>query len=535
MRKTNNIIITGFALIALLAPSFLSAQSGSNANTPAAIERIERENLHFSHSENVSSIQLDDIGYYSRVGFKIATEKGSFKRPQSGNNNFGYGFYTDGGGRVAKLNDTYMWGSFSYNRTKVRDAQYNATLFDPFRGTPFYLADEYESDWIKQLFDMSFKAASPILWNRVIVGVQLDYQNGQAAKQVDPRPLTSVSKFLVKPGVTVLLSGGHSIGAYYSHHSRREDGSANVVNHLVYPTVYIMSFPGFFLQTQLGALNGDNLRIYNANMMGGGLEYSFKSERFRLLFRGGYSREVEDVTNSYSYPRMVGTTLDERYSIGLNASYTPDEKNALFLDLEYADRSLDGIHYVQQRDNDFYVNKWIIISKSIRSNSSIDGFRGKFQYMRTTRGNGYDWSAGAEFYTENIDNIYYLPRSTQNIENLNLVLFARKNFIFNKKHSILVGVDYKGKFNSSSTIDYHGSNADSHCYQDFTLRDFAYLSSNYNSVGADATYSLAGIFKENGSFFVSAEMDWYRGYGAPLYRDLFKNRTFLNFAVGMTF
>ena len=267
-------------------------------------------------------------------------------------------------------------------------------------------------------------------------------------------------------------------------------------------------------------------------MMGGGLEYTFKTSEFELLLRGNYSREVEDVTNSYSNPEMVGTTVDERYSIGLNTSYTPSDENAFFLNLEYADRSIDGIHYVQQRDNDFDVNQWIIISKSIRSNNSMSGFSGKFQYMRTTRGNAYNWSAGADFYTENLDDIYYLPRSTQNIDNVNFGLFARKNFIFNEKHSILVGADYRRQFNSGNKIDYHGDNADTECYNDFTLRDFAYLSAEYNSFGVDASYSLSGLFKNSGSLFVSAEVDWY---GATTNKELFKNRTFLNFAVGITF
>ena len=533
MTKTNYIILTGFALIAFLAPSALSAQSELSANTPAAIERIETENLHFSYSDNVSSIQLDEIDYYSRVGFRLSTEDGSFKRPQSGENNFGYGFYTDGGGRVSKLNDAYFWGRFSYDRTKVRDAQYNAMLFDPFRGMPFYIADPYESDWINQLFDMSFKAASPVLWERVILGVQVDYQNGQAAKQVDPRPLTEMSKFLVKPGVTVLLSDKHSLGAYYTYHSRREEGTAAVINNVVYPTVYIMNFPGFFLENQLGGSNSsDNMRIYNANMMGGGLEYTFRTDEFKLLLRGNYLREVEDVTDDDLDPKMVGSTIDERYSIGLNTSYTPSDENAFFLNLEYADRSIDGIHYVQQRDNSVEVNKWIIIGKGIRSNSSMSGFSGKFQYMRTTRGNAYNWSAGADFYTEKLDNIYYLPRSTQNIDNVNFGLFARKNFIFNEKHSILLGADYRRQFNSGNKIDYNGGNADTECYKDFTLRDFAYLSAEYNSFGVDATYSFLGLFKNSGSLFVSAEVDWY---GATTNKELFKNRTFLDFAVGITF
>ena len=200
------------------APENADATAGyvvSQNNSPASIERIKVENLHFSHSENASGIQLDPIGYYSEASLGLDREKGSLKRVQEGADNTAYNFSTDGGGRLAGLRDMYVWGRFSYTRKNLKDAQYNATLFDPLRGTPFYVADPSKSKWINQLFDMEVKAASPVLWKHVVFGVGLNYQNGQAAKQLDPRPLTTVSKFDIKPGITVLLGEKHALGGYY--------------------------------------------------------------------------------------------------------------------------------------------------------------------------------------------------------------------------------------------------------------------------------------------------------------------------------
>lgn len=119
--------------------------------------------------------------------------------------------------------------------------KYNASLIDPLRGTPFFIADTYKSKWINQLYDMTVKAAAPKLWDRLIFGIEATYQNGQGAKQHDPRPLVSLSKFEIKPGVTVTL-GKHAIGANYQYYSRREDGTASNKISMSTNPVYIFNF-----------------------------------------------------------------------------------------------------------------------------------------------------------------------------------------------------------------------------------------------------------------------------------------------------
>lgn len=543
MTTYNYLKLTGSLLIATCISTGASAQRPASAgdssgyvvsrdNTPASIERLKVENLHFSHSKNASGIQLDSIDYYSQVMLGLDREKGSLKRVQEGADNTSYGFSTDGGGRIAGLHGTYVWGRFSYTREKLGDAEYNATLFDPLRGTPFYLADPNKSDWINQLFDMEVKAATPVLWRRLILGVGLAYQNGQAAKQLDPRPLTSLSKFEINPGLTLLLGRKHAFGAYYRYYSRREDGAAVNSVTLVNQTVYVMNFPGFFINAEIGSLNADNQRIYNANCMGFGGEYTFRTKGIHLLVSGNYAQEVEDVTDSYSIPKMVGTTVDERYSAALNAHFTLSPANALLFNLSYDRRSIDGIQYVQEYDNSFEVAKWIIKAKNIRSNAASSHLRGSLQYMRTTVPGAYDWTLGLGFESERTDNIYYFPRSTQQVDNLLLNLFARKNFRIGTRHAILAGAHAALKTNSGSAIDYNGYKADTECYTDFTLRDFYSLGTGYASYGGEVTYSLSKLFGERGALFVSAMADYFK---ATDHKDLFNDRLLASFKIGLIF
>ena len=142
MIKYSYIKLTGCLVAAALAPLCSSAQ---RINTEASVERLKSESLQFSYSDNVSGIQLDRMDYYSQVGLGYDIEKGSFKRAQEGKHNTGYRFFTDGGGTMQALKGAFIWGRFEYSRDQLRDAEYNASLIDPLRGTPFFIADTYKS------------------------------------------------------------------------------------------------------------------------------------------------------------------------------------------------------------------------------------------------------------------------------------------------------------------------------------------------------------------------------------------------------
>jgi hypothetical protein len=294
-----------------------------------------------------------------------------------------------------------------------------------------------------------------------------------------------------------------------------------------------MTFPGFFVDREIGGMGADdNERIYNANSMGGGLQYSLKTDKLNILLSGDYSYAVEDVTSDWTTPKMVGTTAETNLSVSLNAIYKPSCKSMFLLDVAYTDRSMDGIQYVQVYDNSFEVAKWITKLKNVRSNQSASGINAKVQYMRTTRGEAYNWTAGVSFATEKLDDIYYMPKSTQGVSNMKFNLFARKNFAFAKYHSILIGADFGMKMNNSASIDYNGVKGDTATYKDFTLKDYYYQGTGYMSLGGSLSYAYSNMFKGRSSLFVTAEATLYK---ATDHTDLFGRRGFMNVMVGLMF
>lgn len=140
-----------FASLALAATLLATAASAqTDGSSQQSIERKKMESLWFSNTNNAAGAQLDNMGYYSQLGINYNHTDGDFQRTQLGTNNNGYGFSTDGGGQFDNLKGAFMWGYFNYSHDKIHGARYNASLIDPLRGMPFYLADTNTSNWIHQ-------------------------------------------------------------------------------------------------------------------------------------------------------------------------------------------------------------------------------------------------------------------------------------------------------------------------------------------------------------------------------------------------
>ena len=122
------------------------------------------------------------------------------------------------------------------------------------------------------------------------------------------------------------------------------------------------------------------------------------------------------------------------------------------------------------------------------------------------KGNSYTWWAGLEIEQESLSDIYYLPRSTQDVDNLYISAHVKKNFIFGK-NSIVLGVSGGYKDNRAKSISYTGNYADSDIYKHMVLRDYYYLSSGAYYGGLELGYTRGGLFKSNSSFFVNMKAD----------------------------
>ena len=524
-----NIKLTTVSLA--LAATTLGA-AAQEASTPASIERKMIESIWFTHTDNAAGAQLDAMGRYSSLGINYEKTKGDFKRAQEGADNDSYGFSTNGGGTFDNLGGTFLWGYFDYTREKIRDARFNASLIDPLRGMPYYIADRNLSNWIDQDYSLGLKAATPVLWDRLLIGVGVDYTNAQGAKQMDPRPKIMMSKFAVTPSV-VVTAGRHAVGADFTYVSRREDGLAkNSVSFINQPVWEVLA-PGFFTEGEIGSGTMSGLRDYNANTLGGGLQYSFADDNIKVLLSGKYTHTVEDANNNYTTPKVIGSTKENIWIGRLDLLWNLDDRNALVFDAEYYDRSLDGIEYVQVYDNTYEVSQWVVLSKNIRSNWSTRRAGFTLDYMNRDGGDAYRWLAGADIRYEKLSDIYYIPRSTQSMDGMRIGIHAKKNFSFGD-NSILVGVrgEYKNIFDSEHV--YSGHNEASEIYTDMVLLDYDCLRCDYYSLGGELTYTRRGIFNGHTSFFAKISADCRKALDSDIGRDLGR-RGFLALEVGLAF
>lgn len=521
-----------FSIFALALTLLSTAALAQQSSSLQSIERKKMESLWFSNSNNAAGAQLDQMSRYSQLGINYNSTKGDFKRTQLGEDNNGYGFSTDGGGVMDNLKGMFLWGYFDYSREKVRDAAFNASLIDPLRGMPFYIADENLSNWIHQSYKLGMKGATPVMGDHWIVGLGLDYENAQGAKQMDPRPNVQMSKFTVTPSV-VFKAGKHAVGANFEYYSRREDGTAmNSVSIKTQPVWEVVA-PGFFNTGEIGSGTLSGLRDYNANSLGGGLQYSFGSEALTLLVEANYAFTVEDVNNNYTQPKIIGSTRENIWDASVSAKWNFAENNTFFAKAQYYDRSLDGIEYVQVWDSSHEVAQWVVMSKSVRSNFSTQQINFNLDYMNYDGGNAYSWLVGLAVNYEKLDDIYYLPLSEQMVENLYFNLSLKKNFEFGK-NMILVGVNGGFKRNLDGLHHYAGSHTASKIYTDMVRRDYYYLKNNAGVVGGELSYTRKGIVGENSSLFVKANID-YQKASSTIVAYPFSHRKWFVVTAGLTF
>ena len=249
-------------------------------------------------------------------------------------------FDTEGGGKVK---DFFAWGSFNYSRDKVKEANFNSSIIDPYRGMPYYTADTNVSNWNNQHYRLKMRVATPQFWNFLSFGLDGYYQNSVGAKQRDMRTKSVFYTIIVRPGVVLSAGKNHRFGLDFEYASVREDLEMKAVNSYVEQTYYLLS--GLGMATETSGIQ--RFLTYNGNQVGGGLQYNYAG-RMNILLDLGYSKKVEDAITTPTSPRYLGTTKDGLWS-GKLMAYIPDaKKNTHFVEMNWQERKIDGIEYLQK-------------------------------------------------------------------------------------------------------------------------------------------------------------------------------------------
>lgn len=507
-----------------LSVSYIAAAQQSDAVVrQPQIEMNLNRSLWFN-SNNAAGMSVMPLDKYSIVGLGYEMNSGDFKLTQDGEKENTVGFNTSGATSVGK---TQLWGTFDYKNIVEKDASFITNLYDPHRDMPYYVADAVMSKFKKQAYDLGVRAAFPQLWGFVTPGMDLQYTTHTGAKQRDPRSVTYYLTVKAAPSVLFELSGRSNLGLTFNYEYLYERSTFNRSDTEVDYPVFIMRGLGNFTSGVVSGSVGVGTFFYKGNRIGGGLQYGYtNNDDFSALVDAKYSYKVEDAFQTPTKKQNMGSTKQNLWNVSAQL-LNDGEVYLKKLTLSFLDRKTDGIEYVQELDSSFDVAEWVTLAKYVRSKFSYR--EGVIKYdMFAKKGDGYSWMAGVSMVHSRQSDEYLLPVSNLEAENSLWNVYAKKNFDLCSKSSLLAGLNVGYNSNSKGEYNYTGAYESSETVTKMYRNDFMYLTSDYYTFGAEATFST--LVTDATSLFVKGQFQWWSPKGSE-----FDNRSYTGVSIGITF
>lgn len=514
MRKNIKSVIVAAAL---LFP-FAAAAQNVTAN-----EYIKAGSLWYN-SQNSAGFAFAPLTNFNEVKIGYDYNNGDYKRQQQGTKESTIDFNTNG---AYNLNGFQLWGNFDYSNTTVTDARFNTMLYDPLRDMPYMVADSVYSKIKRQSYSLGFKGSSPVLWDFMSFGLNADYIAQTSAKQNDPRSTDYYYHIYVNPSVLFRLGTGnrHFAGLSFNYRNSFERTEPTNSDSQRDQPVYIMKGLGYYTSGVVGGVGGIKTFFYKGNSMGGSLQYAYMGG-VEVLAEANYRYLVENAYQTPTKPEKMGSVKQNYYEGKVQMLYKG--ANTHKVTAVYSNKNSDGVEYVQVYNKDENVQNWITIAKFIKSNYNMQKVSLNYDFFAPMQEKGYDWHAGAFVNYTKQDDEYYLPNTVMQAENLYFNLFAKKNFKVCKSSFLLAGLDFGYNANMSGKWAFGGPDPNSVVIREWLNKDYAYLTSNYYTIGAAVNYSTDVTSKVQ--LFVDAKAK----YCKPS-ENAFSDRWAMTFAVGIAF
>lgn len=466
----------------------LSAQEQDSVSiTSDRLELYKSSNL-WINTLNSAGLNLSETFSYTDANGGYTYTKGDFRRQQEGKKNNGFLFNAEG---ATTLKGAYLWGKFSLETEKKREARFNASIIDPFRGMPYIIADDRSSDWRLQYYNLETKVSTPKLFDKFYAGIGINYNVSTGAKQLDPRPENKYYSLELTPSIVWTINDKHNLGGVFYYKNMHEISEIVFKNSYENATFYYLEGLGSFTQTT----GTGRQRDYRGNTFGGELQYSIQSEKSDFLLSGGYIYSYEDVIDgSYKIINDARTASDNYFGNIALVFKGEKHRHKLFANASY--QNINGIFYDKVKDPNDPVVGQIILYKKTRSKFKTTQFDLGYDYYKL-RGTGYLWHTGTKVtYVMQKDN-YLLPQpdvasSFQNIHRYDFDIHGKyninKGLPFNGQ--LLIGASAIYSLAEDCELNYGGPNKDHIVINELLNKDFLFLSENYWKLMFDAQYSI---------------------------------------------
>ncbi len=519
-------------LIALLSGlGIYGAQAGNDTakkttgyNTYTISSQVLKENNFrnalWMESGNTAGLAFRPFTIYKDLDINYIHKSGKYRQAQDAGTINNVSLTTSGSAYLGKF---IVWGKFSFRNIFEKDRNMNVLMYEVEPDMPYYPIDTTRnSGWTKQEYELQAKLVSPILWEKVSFGADVNYVNKVGAKHLDPRAETYKYYIAIRPSATVRLAN-HLIGIngfYYNSYERSDPGN---MNNWVTQPVYLHKGLGESIRGKVGDNDGIKDYLFSSDSYGGGIQYGYVGN-IELIADVSYTIKNTDVVSTPLLPKNEGSTKRTDIKGNVAILFGKNKSDKLWIDV--LKRSTQGTEYVTKivtiSSTEQY---WQVLSQNIMSNYNLlNGAIGYDHQFGASNSRGYDWIVGgyANFMmrTEN----YTLPSSKFSATTASVEVFGGKQFKF-KKSSLLIKIDGGYGMSLGSEYVFGGKNKD---YQPVKLyqADCKYFNTPSVKIGGDVAYTINA---RKVGFIIKADADYFKPLGIT------SDRLYANASFGITF
>lgn len=488
MNNNRNRIYFGSWLL-LLLPTVLWAQADSTetavGKTPFAMQYYQ-ESQYYLSTNNASGLVLGSKHIYSDINLSYDYMKGDYRRPQQPDQANRILFQAEG---ATMLGTCYVIGGFNFKQAFEDNIGFSSIL-NPYRGTPYIVADSTGGDWTKQTYDMWVKAASPVFFNTVSFGLGANLGVGRGAKKIDPRPQANSNSIQLAPSFT-LSRWGHSLGGNFMYNRFRESS-----NMMLYDTgepqkIYLLKGMGQYTYDIFST--NERERQYEGDSYGAGVQYGYQSDRFQLFFEGTYENYQEyanDIENSK--PRQRGIYYETQWQGNLHLdvwSNNRSMKHSLYGGYENIAGS--GREIIQVFNSSPEVNAWVTDSEAPkRTTTSLKEWNAGYRlFLMNRQGDSYKWKFSANAKLSDYSDEYAVMGSYLRFKDCKVALKVVRNVYMKENQYLQIAVDGLSRSVWEKEANYVARETkDNTIAEGLVAKDNDILTQSYYSLGTQAMY-----------------------------------------------
>lgn len=363
--------------------------------------------LQTKNAAGLGSTVLPDSGQTWLGGNVI---QGDFRRAQQAESSRQLLFFSDG---FHALKKGMVYGSFQFTQQQDVNVQFSDVM-DPYRGTPYLIADSVGGDWKKQMYNMQLSAASgPLLKERIRLGIGVKYKVATGARQNDPRPLNDVNELGVMPGLTWQISKKHTLGVNGFYGTYKE--SIQLENKNTGRSQYLYKLLGLGQYELPTIMSVSATRYYNGTKYGGDVQYHYQHHKLEAMLTAGYRDYKEVTTDGTTSPLKGGTFHETETNAGVDVVYGPHHVSVGYI-------QYDRIGTETQYSRNTATSQWDIVLEAPFWTSFVQQSNVSYEWNYKT------WllHAGAAYNT--MENKYLLTNSIQQIDYITYSVTAGKSW-----------------------------------------------------------------------------------------------------------